>query len=124
MTILLTCILAASCGDRELKEMQAPATAAVYYINLLSNERYARCVECMESCDSASADYRRSMEILLKQMMRAKTNANGRLRTVECIDTEGDERQASAYLRLTYANDSVEIILLPMVWSDDRWRLR
>lgn len=125
LSILL--LVAASCGKNDrAADREKPGEAAVHYVRNLSDGHYDEVVASMISCDSATEQYRQYIKVLYKQMVAKKKDDNGGLKSVVCVRTE-DGPSAGAvnvFLKLTYDNDSIEDIILPLVWNNKKWRLR
>lgn len=120
-------LLLASCGSKDrAADREKPEEAAVHYVQSLADGHYDEIVSAMISCDSTTEQYNRQIKTLYKQMAARKRADNGELKTVVCVRTEKGPLDGSvnAYLKLTYSNDSIEDIILPLFWNSGRWRLR
>lgn len=125
---IIVVLLLLSCGksNKAVSDRDKPEDAAVYYMQCIVDENYDEYINAMISCDSASADYKDKMRILVKQMVRTKKAEMDSCKKIECLkaDVKYDGNYANTFMRMTYANDSTEIVILPLVWDNDRWRLR
>ena len=127
LLIALIGLCCMGCGHKKAgAEREHPEDAAVAYIQNMADEKYDECIKYMISCDSASDAYKAKMKVLLKQFVRRKKENGAGLKNVECIHTDISTNGCSAdtYMRLTYTNDSVETMVLPLVWQGKSWRLR
>lgn len=122
--LLLFCIV--SCGNGETSSKVDPGGAAVHYIRSLADGRYDEYIHAMVSCDSASDAYKKQMLVLHKQMVTTQKTECGSLETVQCVRSElGREgKTANVFLQLTYSNGMKEDIMLPLVWNNEKWRIR
>lgn len=115
-----------SCSEPETSELTdftKPEMAAVYYLNCMKDGNYDACVEEMISCDSASVEYKEKMKILIKQMVRSDDDV---IQKIECTKTsvKYEGKYACAYVRLTTKSGRSETIMLPLLWNNEKWRLR
>ncbi len=122
----LLSLLAVSCGGCGSSPVPDPGEAAVRYVHFLADGKYDDYIRAMVSCDSASAAYRNHMTVLHKQMVTAKKNEYGPMKSLRAIrsDIGNGGATAAVFLQIVYANDSTEDVMLPLVWHNDRWRLR
>lgn len=128
---LLPCALAlllltACKGEEQPKAPTGPASEEVERIyNLFVQGRYEAYVDEMASCDSMPTAYRQQMIDLFKQHAHLQRQRNGGAvkGTVERMDVTPNGLHANVFLRVIYADQSHEEIMLPMVKVDDRWRL-
>jgi len=123
---LLLCLFSCGKSNKVLTSRDNPGDAAVYYARCIVEEKYDEYIQAMQSCDSASEDYKNKMKILVKQMVRQRRSQQDSCVEIECLhaDIKYDGSYANTFLRLRYAGDSTETVMLPLVWSDGRWRLR
>lgn len=126
MAVLLSQFLLISCGKGKAPKTDKPEQAAISYVNSLAAERYDDCLSMMASLDSASDTYKATMKAMLKQMVREKKADGFELKQAEClhVDLDSAATTAKVYLRLSYANDSTETMLLPLIKDGRAWRLR
>jgi len=124
--IVLFVLLSCAKTNKAVSVKERPGDAAIYYMRCIMQENYDEYIRAMISCDSASVDYKDKMRILVKQMVRTKKLEMDSCKQIECLkaDVKYNGDYANTFLRLTYANDSTETIILPLIWKDDRWRLR
>lgn len=124
--LLFLPILLNGCKHSTVSSKDKPDQAAIHYIQCIADEKFDECINGMASCDSASDSYKAKMKILYKQFIRHKKKESGFLKKVECIHTDFAQNgnYADTYIRLTYKNDSVETIILPLIWKNKRWRMR
>jgi hypothetical protein len=124
--ILALLFVTASCHRSKVAEREQPDAAAIHYVQCMADEKYDEFISGMISCDSASTAYKKNMTILFKQMVAAKKEEQGGLKSVSCVRTELTEngKYANTFLKVTYSNDSSEIMLLPLIWQDEKWRMR
>ena len=124
-SIILVGSLLCSCHHK-VDESDKPGDVAIHYVQTLADGKYDEWVAGMSSCDSASDAYRKQMLVLCKQLVADKKQKNEKLKSVVCthVDMDPNGKYANTYLRLTYTNDSVETILFPLIWKDQKWRIR
>ncbi len=126
IAIVFLCLASCVKSNKEISAKDKPERAAIYYTKCIVEENYDEYVKAMVSCDSASDEYKNKMMWMAKQMVRAKKAEMDSCKNIECIKTEikYDGNYANTFIRLTYSNDSSETILLPLIWYEDKWRLR
>lgn len=125
--ISLAALLIVSCGKKDrASDREKPEEAAVHYVQTLADGHYDEIVSAMISSDSATEQYKGQIKTLYKQMVAQKKAAGGELKSVVCVRTEKGPLDGStnAYLKLTYSNDSIEDVILPLFWHNNKWRLR
>lgn len=122
----LSVLLMSSCGGRSSSSSADPGEAAIRYVRCLADGRYDEYIRGMVSCDSASDAYKKHMKVVYKQMVVAKKNEYGPLKSMRHLrsDISSGGLTATVFLQLVYANDSTEDVMLPMVSVDGQWRLR
>lgn len=126
-SILIMLSVSASCGRKDkAANVDTPDEAAVHYVQCIASGRYDEYIKGMVSCDSATEQYRQLQKILLKQMVAEKKKELDTLRSVVCVRTEtfSDKNVVNAFVKLTYTNDSIETMMIPLIWNDHRWRIR
>ncbi len=114
-------VLLSACGGRG-DGSSAPAPedddiTEMYQLYISGN--YKEYVENVLSCVDKPEDYRQQMAALYAQNARK----NGDVKAVD-FSVEKVEQfngYANAYLRIQYSDKSSEVILLPLVYKDDRW---
>ncbi len=116
-------LLFSGCKD----EMSPPTEKEIMaiYDHYLQGD-YAQYVDAMHSCRNKPAAYRDQMLLLHKQHAAEQKRANGGAKsaTVERIEMHDSGRMANVFLNITYANQSSEEIILPMVYADGDWYVR
>lgn len=124
--LILLLIGAMSCQRSKVAQREQPGAAAIHYVQCMADEKYDEFLSGMASCDSASDPYKKNMIILFKQMVAAKKEEQGGLKSVNCVRTEltKNGKCANTFLKITYTNDSTEIMILPLIWQNEKWRMR
>lgn len=124
LTLLLFLPLFLSCGGN--KDLKEPGRAAIYYINCLYDGHFEDYVAGMQSCDSASVDYRKNQITLLKQMTHEKCEELGKLKKATYLRSELNQNGQSAqvFLNLQFEKDTIETVLLPLILKDGKWRMQ
>ena len=122
--VILALWLSCSCGGT--KSGDTPGELARNFVQSMSEEKFDDCIKMMISCDSASTAYNDNMKILFKQKIAAKKQAGDSLKNVEILQTDGSREQgyANVFLRIVYADSTIENIVIPVVWSHDKWYIR
>ena len=124
--MFLTLLLFVGCKRSASPQYDQATDVAVKYVNLMEQEKYDDLLKDIVSCDSASDVYRSNMRTFLKQFVRSKKKTHVGLKKVESLKTDIPQaaNAVEVYLKLTYQNDSTELICFPMIWDKGRWRLR
>jgi hypothetical protein len=116
-----------SCARKDKAvNVDEPGDAAVHYVQSVATGNYDEYIKGMVSCDSATDEYRQFQKTLLKQMVSEKKKDFDTLKSVVCVRTQtfSDKNVVNAFVKLTYSNDSVETMMIPLIWNDHRWRIR
>jgi len=131
MKLFFSCFLilligAMSCQRSRVSQREKPDAAAIHYVQCMADEKYDEFLSGMVSCDSASDAYKKNMKVLFKQMVATKKEEQGRLKSVSCVRTEltKNGKCANTFLKITYTNDSTEIMIFPLIWQNEKWRMR
>ena len=126
--VLLLSFLLAACSPGGKGEGLQPPTAdeVMAYYELNRSGNYADYVKAMQSCDDKPADFCKQMADALKQhAARIKAEKGGAV-GAEFLRTElhAEHSAADAYLSVTYGDSTKEEIFLPLVFWQDKWRLK
>ena len=128
LLVLLLSYLLTACSPGGKGEGLQPPTAdeVMAYYELYRSGNYADYVKAMQSCDDKPADFCKQMADALKQhAARIKAEKGGAV-SAEFLRTElhADHSAADAYLSVTYGDSTKEEIILPLVFWQDKWRLK
>lgn len=96
------------------------------YMNYIQGD-YDVYVAQMESLDDKPAEYRKEMASLMKQRHRQQEDdhSGGPLSCrVKKLEFNPDSTLCSAFLMVTYMDETEEEVLLPLVNKGGQWRLR
>ena len=128
LLVLLLSYLLTACSPGGKGEGLQPPTAdeVMAYYELYRSGNYADYVKAMQSCDDKPADFCKQMADALKQhAARIKAEKGGTV-SAEFLRTEmhAEHSAADAYLSVTYGDSTKEEIILPLVFWQDKWRLK
>ena len=128
LLVLLISFLLAACSSGGKGDGLQPPTAkeVMEYYELYRSGNYAEYVKAMQSCDDKPADFCKQMADALKQhAARIKAEKGGAV-SAEFLRTElhAEHSAADAYLSVTYGDSTKEEIVLPLVFWQDKWRLK
>ena len=128
LLVLLLSYLLTACSPGGKGEGLQPPTAdeVMAYYELYRSGNYADYVKAMQSCDDKPADFCKQMADALKQhAARIKAEKGGAV-GAEFLRTElhAEHSAADAYLSVTYGDSTKEEIILPLVFWQDKWRLK
>ena len=128
LLVLLLSYLLTACSPGGKGEGLQPPTAdeVMAYYELYRSGNYADYVKAMQSCDGKPADFCKQMADALKQhAARIKAEKGGAV-SAEFLRTEmhAEHSAADAYLSVTYGDSTKEEIILPLVFWQDKWRLK
>ena len=128
LLVLLLSYLLTACSPGGKGEGLQPPTAdeVIAYYELYRSGNYADYVKAMQSCDDKPADFCKQMADALKQhAARIKAEKGGAV-SAEFLRTEmhAEHSAADAYLSVTYGDSTKEEIILPLVFWQDKWRLK
>ena len=128
LLVLLLSYLLTACSPGGKGEGLQPPTAdeVMAYYELYRSGNYADYVKAMQSCDDKPADFCKQMADALKQhAARIKAEKGGAV-SAEFLRTEmhAEHSAADAYLSVTYGDSTKEEIILPLVFWQDKWRLK
>lgn len=88
---------------------------------------YAAYVSQMESLDDKPESYRKQMADLMKQRHRQQEedhNGGPAACHVKDLKINHEGRYCEAYIVVTYKDSTEEEILLPLVFKNEKWRLK
>ena len=126
--VLLLSYLLAACSPGGKGEGLQPPTAdeVMAYYELYRSGNYADYVKAMQSCDDKPADFCKQMADALKQHATRIKEEKGGTVSAEFLRTElhAEHSAADAYLSVTYGDSTKEEIVLPLVFWQDKWRLK
>ena len=128
LLVLLLSYLLTACSPGGKGEGLQPPTAdeVMAYYELYRSGNYADYVKAMQSCDDKPAEFCKQMADALKQhAARIKAEKGGAV-SAEFLRTEmhAEHSAADAYLSVTYGDSTKEEIILPLVFWQDKWRLK
>ena len=128
LLVLLLSYLLTACSPGGKGDGLQPPTAdeVMAYYELYRSGNYADYVKAMQSCDDKPADFCKQMADALKQhAARIKAEKGGAV-SAEFLRTEmhAEHSAADAYLSVTYGDSTKEEIILPLVFWQDKWRLK
>lgn len=128
LLVLLLSYLLTACSPGGKGEGLQPPTAdeVMAYYELYRSGNYADYVKAMQSCDDKPADFCKQMADALKHhAARIKAEKGGAV-SAEFLRTEmhAEHSAADAYLSVTYGDSTKEEIILPLVFWQDKWRLK
>ena len=128
LLVLLLSYLLTACSPGGKGEGLQPPTAdeVMAYYELYRSGNYADYVKAMQSCDDKPAEFCKQMADALKQhAARIKAEKGGAV-GAEFLRTElhAEHSAADAYLSVTYGDSTKEEIFLPLVFWQDKWRLK
>ena len=128
LLVLLLSYLLTACSPGGKGEGLQPPTAdeAMAYYELYRSANYADYVKAMQSCDDKPADFCKQMADALKQHAARIKEEEGGTVSAEFLRTElhAEHSAADAYLSVTYGDSTKEEIVLPLVFWQDKWRLK
>ena len=121
LLVLLLSYLLTACSPGGKGEGLQPPTAdeVMAYYELYRSGNYADYVKAMQSCDDKPADFCK------QHAARIKAEKGGAV-SAEFLRTEmhAEHSAADAYLSVTYGDSTKEEIILPLVFWQDKWRLK
>ena len=124
---LLSLALVVSCGDEKKVEKHSKPEDVVLaaYNNLIKGE-YEKYVMNVQSCDSITEKYRKSLIIAAKQFMAKEKEENGGIISVNVVDAKTNkiETYSLVMLILNYGDSTSEEVAVPVVKVGESWRLR
>ena len=124
---LLSFLLAAWSSGNSGDGLQPPSAKEVMeYYELYRNGNYAEYVKAMQSCDDKPADFCKQMADALKQHAARIKEEKGGTVSAEFMRTElhAEHSACDAYLSVTYGDSTKEEVILPLVFCQDKWRLK
>ena len=128
LLVLLLSYLLTACSPGGKGEGLQPPTAdeVMAYYELYRSGNYADNVKAMQSCDDKPADFCKQMADALKQHAARIKEEKGGTVSAEFLRTElhAEHSAADAYLSVTYGDSTKEEIVLPLVFWQDKWRLK
>ena len=125
--LLLSLLLAACSPGASGDGLQPPSAKEVMeYYELYRSGNYAEYVKAMQSCDDKPADFCKQMADALKQHAARIKEEKGGTVSAEFLRSElhAEHSAADAYLSVTYGDSTKEEIVLPLVFWQDKWRLK
>ena len=125
--LLLSLLLAACSSSNSGDGLQPPSAKEVMeYYELYRSGNYAEYVKAMQSCDDKPADFCKQMADALKQHAARIKEEKGGTVGAEFLRTElhAEHSAADAYLSVTYGDSTKEEVILPLVFCQDKWRLK
>ena len=124
---LLSLALVVSCGDEKKVEKHSKPEDVVLaaYNNLIKGE-YEKYVMNVQSYDSITEKYRKSLITAAKQFMAKEKEENGGIISVNVVDakTNKSETYSLVMLILNYGDSTSEEVAVPVVKVGESWRLR
>ena len=128
LLVLLISFLLAACSPGGKGSGVQPPTAkeVMEYYELYRSGNYAEYVKAMQSCDDKPADFCKQMADALKQHAARIKEEKGGTVSAEFLRTElhAEHFAADAYLSVTYGDSTKEEIVLPLVFWQEKWRLK
>ena len=109
-----------SCKKDNLEE---PAQAAENYFNYIIESDLEKYVAGMARYGSLPEPQRKETLDLVRQYVNREKNERGGMKSVTVVETSTEGDTANVLLAVTYGNETVEEILLPLVKIDGIWRL-
>lgn len=127
LVLLISFLLAACSSGGKGSGLQPPTAKEVMeYYELYRSGNYAEYVKAMQSCDDKPADFCKQMADALKQHAARIKEEKGGTVSAEFLRTElhAEHSAADAYLSVTYGDSTKEEIVLPLVFWQEKWRLK
>ena len=127
LVLLISFLLAACSSGGKGSGLQPPTAKEVMeYYELYRSGNYAEYVKAMQSCDDKPADFCKQMADALKQHAARIKEEKGGTVSAEFLRTElhAEHFAADAYLSVTYGDSTKEEIVLPLVFWQEKWRLK
>lgn len=123
--LLLLAAQACSSGDERDLHSEVRQAAEGYYTHLLSRE-YEEFVKGMHATDSIPADYRAQLVKALQEFQENETDARkGLIRFQVTGDSLlEDSVNAFVYIDLFFGDQSKEKTLVPMVLTQEGWKMK
>ena len=128
--VFLASLLLISCGDKSKavnEEDKGPkANEVLSLYQLYTSGNYGAYVDAMQSCDNKPETYRQEMVNALKQHAHHMNQERKGVRKVDFGHAElhNKENMANVFLNVTYGDGNSEEIMIKLVKSKDRWRIR
>lgn len=120
-------LLLASCKGESLEQIQERAgkTAEAYY-GLLLEGKYADFVAGMDGGDSLPTDYREQMIANAAMFVKQQTDEHKGIKAVELSHCEADTvlHAAQAFLLFKYADNTQEVVSVPLVMRNNVWYMK
>ena len=116
-----------SCSKKDkVADSDNPGDAAVHYVQCMAAGQFEEYIKGMVSCDNATERYRRFQKTLFKQLVAEKLKDLDTLKSVVCVRTQtfSNKDIVNVFVKITYTNDRVETMMVPLVWNANRWRIR
>lgn len=121
----------AACSGAKAEEERDPnvlldADVEAMY-NIYISGDYAAYVNQMESLDDKPESYRKQMADLMKQRHRQQEedhNGGPAACHVKDLKINHEGRYCDAFIVVTYKDSTEEEILLPLVFKNEKWRLK
>lgn len=123
-SILLFVTGSCSCGGG--KDKREIGKVAVGYVESLYGGDFNKAALHTTGADQASPQYREHLSLLYRNVVENNLSEHGALKKVECYNIKEDNEHhcADVYMRLTFADSTVQDILLPMEEHSGQWLMK
>lgn len=125
--IAFTLLLAvASCSKKQPTRSQSARQAAELYYTFLINGQYESFANCVYTPDSMPTDYRLQLAQAVKQYAENDTRSRGGIADVTVLNDSlsPDSTQDVVTLQLKFGDQTIERVLLPLVFTTEGWKMK
>lgn len=129
--IFILCGALISCGDRKSQAYESAKegltdTMVVRMYKLAVEGHYEQYINAMASCKNATANYRKQIELSLKQHQAEIIKSKQGVAKVEFVRAtfHDNNQMANAFLNVTYKDNTVEEVLFPLVKENGEWKIQ
>ena len=124
LLLLSVAVAVVACGDLSPEEA-ASLAAKGYYQHLVAGE-YEQFLQGKNGADALPDDYREQLLTACKQFVIQQRQAHGGISAVRVSNAVSDTtlHYTSVFLVLQYADSVSEEIVVPMVETGGRWRMK
>lgn len=123
LLVMLAGLGATSCRDTKTENEHMREAALSYYGHLIAGE-YDQCVDAIVYKDSMTEEYRAQMIDVMAQYAEREKQRTGGMVSVRVLADTLLEDVGHVFLEAVYADSTSEEISLPMVLSEDGWKIQ
>ncbi len=126
LAVCMAATLLLSCSKTEQKVDFAAANAAKQYYEWLLTGNHDAFVRGLDFPDSIPDSYREQLVANAKMFVGTQKEEHGGLREVRIVNCVNDSLSstASAFLLLSFGDNSTEEIVVPMIRKNEKWYMK